>query len=141
MSQIIKPLLLNTIYSGCIGLLVGIIAILPLQIDENPTKVLLISAFIGIMIGTASKLSVILLYRYTKGTLWMSCCMVLVVAGLITLAVAYPFDLINKVILLAIVEPSALVGMFINIVYSRSLNERLKCKQAALQHHISSKNQ
>jgi len=132
MLKTIQIFLLNIVMFACIGVIVGGIVILPQGIETNLFTLLITSAFIGVIIGMLTKFSVLLLHRYFQKRLWVSYSLMLLIAGGLTLLFSYSQDFKTKLIILAIVEPLALLTMFFNRRYVHRLNDGLKRKQATL---------
>jgi len=86
----------------------------------------------GIVIGTITTSSVVLLHRTIKSSPWLLYCLMLLVAGVLTLGISYSLDLATQLTMLAIVEPLALLTMYLNIRYFHRLNAGLKRKQSTL---------
>ena len=140
MLQTIQLFLLNIVMFACIGIIVGVAVILPQRIETNIFNLLITSAFIGVIIGMLTKFSILLLHRYFQKRLWISYSLMLLIAGGLTLLFSYSQDFNTKLIILAIVEPLALLTMFFNRRYVHRLNDGLKRKQAALEQISAHKN-
>jgi len=129
MRQTIIASLLNILYAAFIGLLIGIILMFVYTI-ENPLRHLATSSLIGIMIGTTTKISAILMYQYGSKKLYWSYILTFIITliGSILASLGRPFT--TTLIVLAIAEPLALLITFMNVKNICHLNDDLKRKQA-----------
>ena len=132
MLQTILILLVNTFIYACIGMLVGVAITYYREMDTQLFSLLWRSALTGIVIGTITKSSIVLLHRTIKSSRWVLYCLMLLVAGGLTLATSYSLDLTTQLTMLAIVEPLAMLTMYLNIRYFHRLNDGLKRKQSTL---------
>ena len=132
MLQSIQLFLINVLMFASIGLIVGVVIILPQRQEASQLFILLTSALIGVVIGMVTKTSVLLLNRYVKNSSLLSYGLMLLIAGGLTLLVSCSEDFKTKLIMLAIVEPLALLSMYFNKRYIQRLNEGLKRKQTEL---------
>ena len=130
--QTLLIFLINTFIYACIGMLVGVAITLYRGLDTQLFSLLWRGALTGVVIGTITKSSVVLLQRTIKSSRWVLYCLMLLVAGGLTLATSYSLDLTTQLTMLAIVEPLALFTMYINIRYFHRLNAGLKRKQSTL---------
>jgi len=132
MLQTIMVLIVNTLIYAGIGMLVGV-AIAYCQAMEGQLLYLLWrGALTGIVIGTVAKLSVVMLHRMRKGSMWSHYGLMLLIAGGLTLATSISLNIATQLAILSIVEPLAVLTMYLNIRYSERLNAGLKRKQSAL---------
>ena len=132
MLQTIMVLIVNTLIYAGIGMLVGV-AIAYFQAMEGQLLYLLWrGALTGIVIGTVTKSSVVLLHRKRNSSMWSLYGLMLLIAGGLTLVTSFSLNMATKLAVLSIVEPLALLTMFLNIRYSERLNAGLKRKQSAL---------
>lgn len=125
-------LLINTLIYACIGMLVGVAITYYRGMDTQLFSLLWRGALTGVVIGTITKFSVVLLHRAIKSSRWVLYCLMLLIAGGLTLATSYSLDLTTQLTMLAIVEPLALLTMYLNIRYFHQLNAGLKRKQSTL---------
>jgi len=132
MMQTVLIFLINTFIYACIGMLVGLAITYYRGLDSQLVSLLWRGALTGIVIGTITKFSVVLLHRTIKGSRWVIYGLMLLVVGGLTLATSYSLDLTTQLTMLAIVEPLALFTMYLNIRYFHQLNAGLKHKQSAL---------
>lgn len=139
MKKSIKFFLLNTFISACIGLIVGFIIVAALGLKTDISNYLWASAFIGAIIGTSAKLSVLLLRRYATKKPLVGYTLMFFVSGMLTLLFSYHQDFTTKIIILAVVQPLALLAMYCNIHYFYRLNDGLKRKQEELKQNLASK--
>ncbi len=130
--QTMMVLIVNTLIYACIGMLVGVAIAYCKGLDAQLFSLLWRGALTGVVIGTITKLSVVFLHRNRNLGLWGLYGLMLVIAGGLTLVVSYSLDFATQLTVLSIVEPLALLTMYLNIRYSRQLNEGLKRKQSAL---------
>ena len=132
MLQTIMVLIVNTLIYAGIGMLVGV-AIAYFQAMEGQLLYLLWrGALMGIVIGTVTKSSVVLLHRKRNSSLWSLYGLMLLVAGGLTLVTSFSLNMATKLAILSIVESLALLTMYLNIRYSERLNAGLKRKQSVL---------
>ena len=130
--QTLLIFLINTFIYACIGMLVGVAITFYRGLDAQLFSLLWRGALTGVVIGTITKSSVVLLHRTVKSSRWVLYGLMLLVAGGLTLATSYSLDLTTQLTMLAIVEPLALLTMYINIRYFQRLNAGLKRKQSTL---------
>ena len=124
--------LINTFIYACIGMLVGIAITYYRGLDTQLFSLLWQCALTGVVIGTITKFSVVLLHRTIKSNRWILYCLMLLIAGGLTLVTTYSLDHTTQLVTLAIVEPLALLTMYLNIRYFHRLNDGLKRKQSTL---------
>lgn len=129
MRQAILASFLTILCAALIGLLVGI-ALLFAYPSENSLRHLATSSLIGIMIGIASKTSVVLMHKYGSQNLSWSYLLTFIItlAGSILASLGEP--LTTTLVVLAIAEPLALLTTVMNVKYIYHLNDGLKRKQA-----------
>lgn len=132
MLQTVLIFLINTFIYACIGMLVGVAITYYRGLDAQLLSLLWRGALTGIIIGTITKSSVVLLHRTIKSSRWLLYCLMLLIVGVLTLATSYSLDLATQLTMLAIVEPLALLTMYLNIRYFQQLNAGLKRKQSTL---------
>lgn len=113
-------------------MLVGIAITYYRGLDTQLFSLLWQCALTGVVIGTITKFSVVLLHRTIKSNRWILYCLMLLVAGGLTLVTTYSLDHTTQLVTLAIVEPLALLTMYLNIRYFHRLNDGLKRKQSTL---------
>lgn len=128
MRQTFITSLLNMLCAAFIGFLVGI-ALLFAYTIENPLRHLVISSLIGMMIGIASKISVILMHQYGSKSLYWSYILTFVITLVGSILASLGEPLLSTLIVLAIAEPLALLITFMNVTYICHLNDGLKRKQ------------
>ncbi len=124
--------LINTFIYACIGMLVGVAITYYRGMDIQLFSLLWRGALTGVVIGTITKFSVVLLHRAIKSSRWVLYCLMLLIAGGLTLATSYSLDFTTQLTALAVVEPLALLTMYLNIRYFHQLNAGLKRKQSSL---------
>ena len=132
MMQTVLIFLINTFIYACIGMLVGFAITYYRGLDAQLLSLLWRGALTGVVIGTITNFSVVFLHRTTKSSRWVLYCLMLIVAGGLTLATSYSLDLTTQLTMLAIVEPLAMLTMYLNIRYFHQLNAGLKRKQSTL---------
>jgi hypothetical protein len=132
MNRSIRSFLANLAISACIGLTVGVVVLYPRGLATSPAHLLLASAAIGVIIGTLARATVLLFFRYTGKNLFVGYSLLFLITGSLTLAAAYPLEWTAKLMMLAVVQPLALLTMYFNIRYFHRLNDGLKRKQASL---------
>lgn len=139
MSQNIKAFLINAIFSALIGLIVGLATIL-LHVFQQETIVhlLLKGSFIGLIIGSVSKLSVIVLRHNLPKKPFRVYLIVFLFTGISTIISSYPFDqpFTYNVVIIAGAETLAMLATFIKLRYFIRLNAGLKRKQALFKQDI-----
>jgi hypothetical protein len=132
MLQTLLIFLINMLLYACIGMLAGVAITYYRELDVQLFSLLCRGALTGIVIGTITKFSVVLLRRTVKSSRWLLYCLMLLVAGGLTLAASYSLDLPTQLPALAIVEPMAFLTIYLNIRYFHQLNAGLKRKQSTL---------
>jgi drug/metabolite transporter (DMT)-like permease len=132
MLQTSMVLIVNTLIYAGIGMLVGVAIAYCQAMEDQLLYLLWRGALTGIVIGTVAKFSVVLLHRNRKSSTWSLYGLMLLVAGGLTLATSFSLNLATQLTVLSIVEPLALLTMYLNIRYSERLNEGLKRKQSIL---------
>ena len=132
MMHTVLIVLINTLIYACIGMLVGVAITYYRGLDTQLLSLLWRGALTGVVIGTITKFSVVLLHLAITNSRWVLYCLMLLVAGGLTLAASYSLDLTTQLTMLAIVEPLAMLTMYLNIRYFHQLNAGLKRKQSTL---------
>lgn len=131
MRHSILAFLLNALVSAFIGLLVGIALTFVYPI-ESPFRHLAFSSLVGIMIGTASMFSSILMYHLGSQNISWVYIRTFLITLIGSILASLGQSLNCTLIVLAIAEPLALLTAFLNITYACRLNDGLKHKQALL---------
>ena len=123
--------LLNALVAAFIGLVVGIVLMFIYPI-ENAFQHLVTSSLVGIMIGTVSRLSAILMYHFGWQKIYWGYILTFFITLIGSILASLGQSLNCILIVLAIAEPLALLTAFLNITYAYRLNDGLKRKQALL---------
>lgn len=144
MWQRIKAFLINAIISASIGLTIGLTIMIWLSVYHQERTLqwtmhlLFRCILIGLIIGSVSLTSVIVLYRYLLEKTYWGYVIVFLVTGIGSVITSYPFDqpLTYNLIIIAIAETLAILATYINSRYLKLLNRGLKRKQAELKQNI-----
>ncbi|HWR06693.1 hypothetical protein [Sporomusa sp.] len=129
MRQTIIASLLNMLCAAFIGLLVGI-ALMFVYTVENPLRYLATSSLIGIIIGTTTKISAILMHQYGSQKLYWSYILTFIITLIGSILASLGEPLTTTLIVLLIAEPLSLLITFMNVKNICHLNNGLKRKQA-----------